>query len=524
MYCVFLNLFQSIRKLIYVLTMNDTAPAPSALNLSVSEDKSDKDGLTARFAIAVPAGEIDSRFDAEIDKLTETASVSGFRPGKVPRALIVRKHGEQLRQQIQHGLVQQAAAQVLAEREIRTIRPPRVEDFASDEGGLSFSVVVERLPEVGVIDTSKLSFERLELDEVPDETLEREINSLAERYRSVSKLEEPRPAALGDMVLVHARAEKDGVEIPSLSGPLRLVLGRGADTAPDENDKKTAKDFDEALVGASVSDERDIPYTVPVAVAADRPELAGAEVRMKLRLLDILALGEVPSRAELAEKLGLPDENGLRGRVRAQLADAAEQASERILRRSILDNFASAYDFELPPQVLEDEYQSLIHAEQNAHAEQAQAAQTANDNAPAGASAGAGVAEAEGIGEGALPSLPPEPVELPKERLDELHRAAERRLRVGVVLSEIARQNAIQISPEEMQSALVASAQQYGERAQEALEHIKQNPQITESIHGSLLEEKVFQFIVKSAKLKRRSVPLAELESALASTETENNA
>ena len=97
--------------------------------------------------------------------------------------------------------------------------------------------------------------------------------------------------------------------------------------------------------------------------------------------------------------------------------------------------------------------------------------------------------------------------------------AAERRLRIGVVLSEIAHQNAIRVSPEELRNAMAVSAQRYGERAQEALAQMERDPRIAQSIHGSLLEEKVFRYIVKSSKLAHRAVPLSDLEAALAKTE-----
>ena len=487
------------------------------MQLSVEDKKAE--GMTERFVIKVPAEECNTRIDAELDKLSESAELPGFRKGKAPRALLLRRYGDEIRSQVENAAINEAVRQVLEEKKIRTIREPRLENFsASESDGLAFEVVAERLPDIGNIDLGKFSFERLELEEVPAETIERELESLAESHRAVSKPEPARPAALGDMVLVHARAEKDGEEIPALGGPLRLVLGRTVEG--DTQAAKTAASFDKALTGASVGDERKVAYTVPEAVAQGNQELAGKQVDMKLRVVEVYALGAPPTAAELAKGMGLPDEAGLRGRIRAQIAEAAEQASERILRRAIFDNFADQFDFPLPEQVLEDEFHALVHAEQHEAAQAAgQEAQqgAANDNgAGAEATESTESTESTETTEGEHKHKHPE---LPKARQKELRNAAERRLRIGVVLSEIAHQNAIRVSPEELRGAMAASAQRYGERAQEALAQMERDPRIAQSLHGSLLEEKVFRYIVKSSKLAHRPVPLSDLEAALAKTE-----
>ena len=286
------------------------------------------------------------------------------------------------------------------------------------------------------------------------------------------------------------------------------LLGRAVEGG-DKQAVETAASFDKALAGASIGDERAVAYVVPEAVAQGNKDLAGKQVDMKLRVVEIFALGEAPTAAELAKGMGLPDEAGLRGRIRAQIAEAAEQASERILRRAIFDNFAEKFDFPLPEQVLEDEFHSLVHAEQ-------QAEQEATGQ---GAEQGGAVANDNGDATASVPEETQKPPELSKARTKELRSAAERRLRIGVVLSEIAHQNAIRVSADEIRSAMAASAQRYGERAQEALTQMQNDPRIAESLHGSLLEEKVFRYIVKSSKLAHRAVPLADLEAALAKIE-----
>ncbi len=500
------------------------------MQLSVEEKKSVEE-MTAWFVIKIPADECSTRLDAELDKLAESAELPGFRKGKAPRALLLRRYGDEVRGQIENAVIGEAVRQVFEEKKIRTIRDPRIENFSSSESeGLSFEVIADCLPDIGSIDLGAFSFERLELEEVPTETIERELESLAESHRAVSKPEPARAAVLGDMVLVHARAEKDGEEISALGGPLRLVLGRKVEG--DEQAAKTAASFDKALTGANVGDEREVPYTVPEAVAQGNKDLAGKKVDMKLRVVEIYALSEPPTAAELAKGMGLPDEAGLRGRIRAQIAEAAEQASERILRRAIFDNFADKFDFPLPKRVLEDEFHALVHAEQQEAAQAAgQAAgqgEAANDNGANdnGANEGAEGVEGEGVSPSAAGASGAEAQaqahshpELPKARQKELRSAAERRLRIGVVLSEIAHQNAIRVSPEELRNAMAVSAQRYGERAQEALAQMERDPRIAQSIHGSLLEEKVFRYIVKSSKLAHRAVPLSDLEAALAKTE-----
>ena len=446
-----------------------------------------KDGLTEEIEVRLPYADWNSRLETELQKLSERANLPGFRPGKAPRALLLRRFGEDLQRDLQNSLIQESIQQIFQEREVRPMRAARIESAqVSESDGLVYRAVFEHMPEIGAIDLSKLSFEAPELDEVPAEAINAEIDELKQRHRPVKRLEQQRAAAIGDMVLLQADGTINGEAQEGLSGPLRLVLGDG----------EYPQEFEEGVAGMNVGEERALTLKVPT-----RDENTSGEVAMRVKLEEVFEVGAAPETEELARALGLPDEHGLRGRVRANIAETAQAAAERVLRRVILDDLETRFNFALPGEALEDEYQTLlVAAEERLGISNTAAAPAPADNDNAGAD---------------TKTTETPPREMSEKDKTILRAAAERRLRLGVVLSEIARQNGLQVTASEIDAAMTAEARRYHGRENEALEQMRKDPHFAHDLRGPLLEDKVFRFIERTAKVKRRQVTLAELNSAV---------
>ena len=157
-----------------------------------------KDEQVEELEVRLPAAVWSERLEKELETLAERANLPGFRPGKAPRALLLRRYGDEIRNDLQDALVRESLQQILEERGIRTLRTPRVEGVtAGDADGLVYRVTCERMPEIGKIELSEFSFEVLDLEEVPTEAIDEEVGNLAERNRQVAKVEEERGGARG---------------------------------------------------------------------------------------------------------------------------------------------------------------------------------------------------------------------------------------------------------------------------------------------------------------------------------------
>ena len=213
-----------------------------------------KDEQVEELEVRLPAAVWSERLEKELETLAERANLPGFRPGKAPRALLLRRYGDEIRNDLQDALVRESLQQILEERGIRTLRTPRVEGVtAGDADGLVYRVTCERMPEIGKIELSEFSFEALDLEEVPTEAIDEEVGNLAERNRQVAKVEEERGAREGELLLVHTQGTVDGAPHPQLQGPAQIVPGRGAYPEP----------FEKALVGMRKGEEKTIPLPLP---------------------------------------------------------------------------------------------------------------------------------------------------------------------------------------------------------------------------------------------------------------------
>ncbi|MGR4001013.1 MAG: trigger factor [Alphaproteobacteria bacterium] len=466
-----------------------------------------KDGLTEEIEVRLPRGEWDARLEVELQRLSERANIPGFRPGKAPRALLLRRFGEGLEKDVQNTLIQESLREIFTEGDVRPIRPPRIESAGLVESeGLVYRAIFERMPEIGPIDLGLFSFEALDLDEVPGDAIDGEVSALVRRNRPVKRLDSPRGALLGDLVLLHAEGMIEGVMHEGLSGPVQIVLGDGEYPA----------DFEETVVGMDLGEEREIKMTLPESHGDAL--LAGKVAVVRVRLKEVFEVGEVPDVEALAKSLGLPDGHGLRGRVRANIADTAQRASDRVLRRAILDGLESHFTFELPGEALEDEYQGLLVAAEEQSRLQSDGGDGHDghdhdhDHSRASANDNVDVNDNGGTAPASTPVVAAR--EVSQDEKDSLRKVAGRRLRLGVVLSEIARQNGLQVTAGEVEAAMRAESQRYPGQEGEALERMRKDPNFASDLRGPLLEEKVFRFIEKTAKLKRRSVSLEELHRA----------
>ena len=430
------------------------------------------DGLKREFKVTVAAKDIDEKLELRLQELGQQVSVPGFRPGKVPLAILKQRYGPSVMGEILEKAVRETSAQTMDERGLRPAMQPKIEITAFDKGkDLEYTMAVELMPEITVMDLSKVALERVKVA-VPDEQVEEALQRIAASQKKTEALAEPRPAASGDVVVLDFKGTVDGEELPGMVGEdHHLELGSS----------RFIEGFEEQLVGAAKGEERQVTVRFPDQYVNDK--LAGREARFEVTVKDVLASVPHPIDESLAETLGETSLDQVRERLREQIERDYGRLTRAKLKRAVLDRLAESHDFPVPPGMVELEFEAIWQ-------------QIEQDRKQ-------GEVDPEDAGKG-------------EDELKAEYRAiAERRVRLGLLLSEIGRLNGIDVSQEEVNQALLREVRNYPGQEREVLEHFRQHPEALANLRAPLFEDKVIDFIVDLADVTERPLSPEELTKEL---------
>jgi len=409
------------------------------------------DPVTLRIEVEVPWDRVQKGLDATYGQLQKTAKIRGFRPGKVPRNVIKQLFGSQVKGEVRQNVIEQSLMEVLRERELPIVAMPRVDDMSEIEDGapLSFKAIVEVRPKIESIDTA------LEVSRpsavVSDEAVDAEIERLRERNAVIETPDPMRPAKSGDLLTIDYTVEIDAEERPDMAAK-ELVLELGSGRMPPE--------FDEGLVGKQPGDEVDIRVAFGEDVAEELQNKR-ALFKVKVRELREKVLPDVDD--ELAKDLGEHETlEELRAATRAQLEKAAAERAESAVREQLLDKLVEKNPVPLPPSMVNE-------------AERAMAQELAYLMQMTG-SAGQ---------------------ELAAELGKTLHTQAERRVRMTILMGELARQNDVKVEPEEIEARIAQIAEQSGKHI--AKVRVEMQGERRESLERQILQDKLLDYLLSRA-------------------------
>ncbi|MGN6057916.1 MAG: trigger factor [Sphingomicrobium sp.] len=439
--------------------------------------ETENEGLKRAFMLTIPAEDIDARVEQEVKRIAPQVRMPGFRPGKVPPNLIRKMHGDSLRGEALQGAVQDGVQQLLADKNIRPALQPQVElDQSYQPGGdAKITVRLEALPDVPAPKIDDLKLDRLTVD-ADEAAIDEQLKQLASSNKRWNDAPAKHSAATGDLVVIDFEGQVGGKPFEG---------GEGEDMSVELGSGRLIPGFEEQLVGAKAGDTRQVNVTFP----ADYPvgDLAGKDATFGVSVKAVKTAGETPVDDEFAKSLGLKDLEQLRGLVRDQQAQELNNLTRTHMKRQLLDQLAERHDFDVPASMVEAEHQNILN--QLRH-------EASHDADPQAALA-----------------------EIEKEAED-YRRIAERRVRLGLLLSEIGAANGVEISQQEMQRLIAQTAAQYdGEDRERFLQLVQREPMFAAQIRAPLYEDKVVDFLFSKAEVADRKATRAELEADLESEE-----
>jgi trigger factor len=401
----------------------------------------------------------------------------GFRPGKVPMGLLKKQYGQALLGEALEQAVNQSTAKAIEDRGLKPALQPKVDlkEFAEGKD-VEFEVALEVLPEIGKLDFSGIELERLKA-QVPDKDVDDALQRIAKANREQKPVDPPRPAQKGDALKLDFVGSVDGVEFPG---------GKAEDYVLELGSGSFIPGFEDQLVGAEVGKPIDVKVTFPAEYGAK--DLAGKEAVFTCTVKEIREFVEKPADDELAKKSNFENLEAMRKAVSDRIGQDYTQISRSMIKRQLLDKLAESHKFAVPEGLVESEFNAIWQR----------------------------VEEAKKNGE---------KIEDDEEKMrGEYRDIAERRVRLGLLLADVGRSNSIDVTPEELNQAVMREAMRYPGQERQVLEFYGKNAELKEQLRAPIFEEKTVDFILELAKVTEKPVTPEELMKAARETEEEEPA
>jgi len=409
-------------------------------------------GLERRLTITVPADSVDSAVKARLQQLSKTQRINGFRPGKVPVSVIQKRFGAAVRQEVAGDVMQQNFYQAIVQEKINPAGMPSFE-LVKDENGqdLEFVAAFEVYPEVEVQGVADIEIEK-PVVEISDADLDNMMETLQKQHATWKEVK--RKAKKDDRVVIDFVGKIDGEEFEG---------GKAEDFTLELGQSRMIPGFEEPLVGAKKDEEVTVEVTFPEDYHAENLKGKAAVFDVTVKKVEGKQLPDVDD--EFAKLFGV-EEGGvdaLKAEVRKNMERELTQTLKTTVKEDVISKLIEKNEFDVP--------KALIDQEVNALREQAKqrfSQQAGGQNMP----------------------------ELPAELFTD---NATRRVRIGLLLGEIIKQNELKADDEKVMQLIETSASAY-EDPQEVVDYYKANEELMNQMRNVALEEQAIDWVLENAK------------------------
>lgn len=432
------------------------------------------EGLSRVIAVTIPASELNAKLDAKLKEVGPQLRLKGFRPGKVPAGYVKKTFGRDLMGEIINTELNETSQKALDEAKLRPAAPAEMklvsdmDKVIAGQEDLSYEMELEVMPEFTPVDPATLKLSRPTY-EASDADLDEALKELASQAKSYEdKKGKAVKAAEGDQLTIDFLGKLDGEPFEGgAAEDADLVIGSG----------RFIPGFEEQLTGAKVGEEKTIEVTFPADYQA--AHLAGKLATFDIKVKAIKAEVEGKVDEDFAKRIGLESLDKLKDLLRSNLNQQYAGAARFKQKRALLDQLDEAHSFDLPPKMVEAEFNGIW--------QQVEADKAAGQ-------------------------LPEEDAKKSDDELKaEYKKIAERRVRLGLVLAEIGRANNVQVTDNELNAAIMQEARNYPGQERQVLDFYRQNPNAAAQMRAPIYEEKVVDLIFGKAEVTDTPISKDEL-------------
>src|ERR1700736_4833183 len=434
------------------------------------------EGLKHEFQISVPASDLDAKADVRLVELKDKVRLNGFRPGKVPVAHLKKIYGRSVMAETIDQTIRDTNTQIFTDRGFRLAAEPKitmptekdeVEELLSGKSDLTYTVAIEVVPQIKLADFKGFSLEK-PVAEITATEINEAIGRIADANRSYAARGDGAKAESGDRVTINFTGRINGEAFEGGTGEgIQVVIGTG----------QFIPGFEEQLIGIGAGETRTLKVAFPKNYMSEK--LAGQPAEFETTATAIESPGETKIDDEFAKTLGLESLDKLKEAARERLTAEVTGGTRQKVKRALLDKLDEAHQFEAPPTLIDEEFKLMWNS---IKAEMESSGMTfAAENTPEEASQ------------------------------EEYRKIADRRVRLGLVLSEIGEKNKITVTDDEVSLAVIERARQMPGREKEVWDYYRSNANALAQLRAPIYEDKVVDFILELANVTEKKVSREEL-------------
>ena len=439
-------------------------------------------GLSRELKIEITKDTIQKKLMERLEELKKTVQLKGFRPGKVPIPHLKKTFSNRIMPEIIEEMIRDSSTKAVDDRKEKSATQPEVvfgnpddkdssskeiELIIKGESDLVYSLKYDTLPEIKSPNFTDFEIEKL-VAVVTKKDVDESLDNIRKEQKTFSSRKSTEKAGSGDQVTIDFIGKIDGEPFEGgAATDAPLVLGSGT----------FIPGFEEQLIGTKVGQDIEINIKFPDDYQAQH--LAGKQAVFESTVKKIEKPTETKLDEELAKKIGFESIEKLKEAVNGQIANDFAEASKSKLKKSLLDQLDKVLDFPLPSKMQELEFQNIWKSFKD-------------DIEKSGK-------KFEDI------------VKNEKKTEKEYREISDRRVRLGLFLSQIAEENKITVSDDEVNKIILEKTKQYPGQESEVLKYYQDNPDAMNQIRGPLAEDKVINFILELVKIKEKTVTRDEL-------------
>ena len=415
-----------------------------------------KKGLKTNLKVFVDKKTIEEKINSRLAELKETINLKGFRPGKVPIGILKKQFGKVVYGEVLEKIIKDTSAKAIEEKKIKVIGPPKIDVVSYGEGkDLNYNLEAEELPSMKIKPIEEIKINSYDIT-ITKKDIDKRINDIAKNQNNFVDKKNNESSRKGDLVVFDYQATIDQKIFEEKKGEnTQIIIGKDL----------FINGFDKQLIGVLKNQEKDVSVVLPTNYP--KKEFANKKAIFKCKILNIKKPETIKVDDDFAKNLGAKDLNDLKELITKQIQSQYNYSLDTILKKNILDHLEKVNDFKLPDSLVQQEL-ALISKD-----------------------------------------LKKEDQEKNKQENEKI---AKRRIKLGLILNEFGTRNNIKVDEHQVKTEIQKQIQSMPGQSKQVLEYYKKNPSASETLKGTLYEEKIINLIKQKAKNIKKTISIEEAE------------
>tara|TARA_Y100000590_G_scaffold468131_1_gene649648 strand:+ start:36 stop:1427 length:1392 start_codon:yes stop_codon:yes gene_type:complete len=415
-----------------------------------------KKGLKTNLKVFVDKKTIDEKINARLNELSKTANIKGFRPGKVPVAVLKQQFGKAVYGEVLEKVLQETSAKALEEKKIKVAGQPKLDLKSYGEGkDLNYTLEIDELPNIKLQSIDNVRFIDYEVNVTSNET-EKRINDIAKNQNNFQDKKDNDFSENGDLIVFDYNATVENKSFEGSTGKnTQIVLGKDL----------FIKGFDKQLLGVKKNQEKIVESILPENYP--KKEFANKKAFFKCKIINIKK--SIPTKIDdqFAKNLGAKDLNDLKQLVSKQIQNQYKISLEAISKEKILNQIEKIHDIDLPENLVQRELQIISQGLKKEDAE---------------------------------------------KNKKESEKIAKKRIKLGLILNELGEKNNLKVDEQELRNEIQKQVKSMPGQEKHVIDYYQQNPSAMASLRGSIYEEKIINLIKGKSKQTKKIISINEAE------------